>query len=115
MRWPSSPGHGGVSRPASSFWNFTHITFRPLLFVAGAAACAECPQESAMLLIVIDLCSREHREFRIDLERETTMGGAERAIDVGRIRSVREDEPEIACAFGQRHEQLIRLRGDAHV
>ena len=31
MRWPSSPGHGGASSPGSSFWNFTHMTLRPLL------------------------------------------------------------------------------------
>src|SRR3954464_9547103 len=29
MRWPSSPGQGGASRPGSSFWNFTHMTLRP--------------------------------------------------------------------------------------
>src|SRR5258706_12514493 len=100
MRCPSSPGHGGESRPASSFWNFTHFTFRPLLFVAGAAGCAECPQESAMASIVVDLRSGEQREFRIDPEREARGRVAQPAIDVGRIGRPPENEPEIARALG---------------
>src|SRR3954471_23308827 len=55
MRWPSSPGHGTVSSPGSSFWNLTHMTLRPLLFVAGPDDAGELdgPQESAMEEIVV--------------------------------------------------------------
>src|SRR2546423_4146987 len=57
IRWPSSPGHGTVSSPGSSFWNLTHITLRPLVLVdaAGAGGTPEGPQESAMDAIVVYL------------------------------------------------------------
>jgi len=41
------------------------MTLRPLVFVDGAGAC-ECPQESAMMKIVVYLRRIEHREFRVD-------------------------------------------------
>src|SRR5476651_538427 len=72
MRWPSSPGHGTVSSPGSSFWYFTHMTMRPLLLVEppGASCGAEGPQESAMERIVVYLLRREHRELCLDREDE---------------------------------------------
>src|SRR2546428_6292308 len=115
MRCPSSPGQGGESRPASSFWNFTHMTLRPLLLVAGAAAAWECPQESAMLLIVVDLRGREHRQLGVDRKPQMRVRGAQRALDAGRRGGAGEDEPEVAGAFRQRQQQLIRLRRNAHV
>src|SRR5712692_8385673 len=107
MRCPSSPGQGGASRPASSFWNFTHMTLRPLLLVAGAAGAWVCPQESAMLLIVVDLRGRKHGEFGIDGKRQPRLRGAKRGCDLLGTIGAREDEPEIAGAFWQRHQQLI--------
>src|SRR5438105_3146385 len=111
MRWPSSPGHGGASRPGSSFWNFAHITVRPLLLVDGAGAC-ECPQESAMLQIVLDLCRSEHRELSVDRDRQTRVRSAERFLDRPRRRGAREDEAEITGALRQRQQQLVGLGGD---
>src|SRR3954454_17396239 len=64
MRWPSSPGHGTVSSPGSSFWNLTHMTLRPLVLVEGPDAGAVGPQESAMKPIVVDLAGGQHREFQ---------------------------------------------------
>src|SRR6266850_893830 len=110
MRCPSSPGQGGESRPASSFRNFTHMTLRPLVLVAGAAGAWECPQESAMSLIVVDLRRGEHREFGIDGKRQARVRGAQRVLDVAGAIGAREDEPEIARAFWQRQEQVIRFR-----
>src|SRR5213082_2418873 len=107
MRWPSSPGQGGESRPASSFWNFTHMTLRPLLLVAGAGAACECPQESAMLLIVVDLRVREHRQLGVDGKPQVRVRGAQRPLDAVRRGGTGEDEPEIARAFRQRQQQLI--------
>src|SRR5262249_48968254 len=99
MRWPSSPGHGGESSPGSSFRNFAHITVRPLLLVEGAAGCAEGPQGSAMVLIVVDCRAGQHREFGCDVEREARMRVAQRACDVSSGRGTREDESEIARTF----------------
>src|SRR5260221_9281247 len=106
MRWPSGPGHGIESRPGSSFWNFTHMTLRPLVLVdAPGAGEAEGPQESAMDKIVM----------HIDREREARVRGPQRLLDERGAGRAREDEPEIARAFRQRHQQLIRLRGDLDV
>src|SRR5476649_2386469 len=115
MRWPSSPGHGTVSSPGSSFWNFTHITLRPLLLVDWAGGGAGAPQESAMLEIVMDLSGREHRQLGIDLERQVRVRRPQRPIDIARLPGAREDEAQITGAFRQRHEQLIRLRGDPDI
>src|SRR5262252_6668885 len=105
MRWPSSPGHGGESRPGSSFWNFLQNTMRPLLLpTVTGAACDGCPQESAMALIVVDLGGGEDREFGIDGEREARVRVAKRALDVGRRLGAREDEPEVARALRQRQQ-----------
>src|ERR1700758_2911724 len=101
MRWPSSPGQGGASRPASSFWNFTHMTLRPLALVAGTAGACECPQESAMRLIVVDLRCGEQREFRINRNPQLRVGRAKRALDIGACGGARENEPEITRALGQ--------------
>ena len=38
MRCPSSPGHGGASRPGISFWNFLQNTVRPLVGPEGEEA-----------------------------------------------------------------------------
>src|SRR3954469_8280418 len=101
MRWPSSPGHGIESRPGSSFWNFTHITVRPLLLVEGTdAGELDGPQASAMQKIVVYFV----RQPRVRLP--------QRALHVSGGRRAREDESQIARAFGQRHQQLIRLRRD---
>src|ERR1700758_1808051 len=100
MRWPSSPGQGGASRPASSFWNFTHMTLRPLVLVAGAAGACECPQESAMRLIVVDLRGGQQREFLIDGKPQVRVGGAKRALDIAAGRGARENKSEVAGAFG---------------
>src|SRR5712671_1284151 len=88
MRWPSSPGHGLVSRPGSSFWNFTHMTVRPLLLVEGAEAGNEGPQESAMKKIVVHF------------ERQPRVRLANRALNAVGAWGAREDETEIAGAFG---------------
>src|SRR4029079_13283831 len=77
IRWPSSPGQGGESRPGSSFWNLTHMTLRPLVFVDGVDAAGEGPQESAMLKIVVDLCRGEDREFGVDGKRQLRMSVAQ--------------------------------------
>src|ERR1700704_2753662 len=63
MRWPSSPGHGTVSSPGSSFWNLTHITWRPLGWAEapGEGSGADGPQESAMVQIVMYLARRDQR------------------------------------------------------
>src|SRR5579872_2055886 len=114
MRWPSSPGHGTVSSPGSSFWNFTHITLRPLVLVAGAEGVAG-PQESAMRRIVPQLVRRQHGEFGIDLEGEARVRLAQRALDVSRGLGAREDEAEVTGALRQRHEDLIGLRRDSHI
>src|SRR4051794_12328228 len=108
MRWPSSPGHGTVSRPGSSFWNLTHMTLRPLVFVEGRGAGAVGPQESAMKPIVVDLAGGQHREFQVHRERQPRVRVAKGALDRVRAIGAREDEPEIAGPFGQRHEPLIR-------
>src|SRR6185503_9934913 len=100
MRWPSSPGQGAESRPGSSFWNLTHITLRPLVLVDGVAGADECPQESAMLQIVVDLRGREHRELRIDREDEARVRSRERLADLAGARRAREEEAEIARALG---------------
>src|SRR3954471_18087284 len=81
MRWPSSPGHGTVSRPGSSFWNLTHMTLRPLLFVEGPGAGAVGPQESAMKAIVVDLARGQHREFQVHRERQPRVRVAKRPLD----------------------------------
>ncbi len=60
-------------------------------------------------------CTAQHRQFRIDREREARVRRAQRALDVAARRAAREDEAEIARALGQRHQQLVRLRGDPHV
>src|SRR3954467_608976 len=96
MRWPSSPGHGGESRPGSSFWNLTHMTLRPLALVEGVDAAGDGPQESAMLKIVVDLRGREDREFGVDGKRQPGVRVGERGGHGGRVRCAREDEPEIA-------------------
>src|SRR5882724_9215463 len=110
MRCPRSPGQGIESSPGSSFWNLTHMTLRPLVLVEapGAGTGADGPQESAMKKIVVDLAWREHRQCRVDRERQMGMRGAERLLDERRPRRPREDESEIARALGQRHQQLIR-------
>src|SRR5918999_5956388 len=51
MRWPISPGHGAASRPAISFWNFTHFTTRPLLLVTGLSSCPGGPPHIAIELL----------------------------------------------------------------
>src|SRR5260221_1537002 len=114
MRCPRSPGQGTESSPGSSFWNFTHLTLRPLVLVEARVAGdgADGPQESAMKTIVVDLAGREHRQCGVDREHQTGMRGAERLLDERRPRRAREDESEIARAFGQWHQQLIRFRGD---
>src|SRR4051812_31238492 len=114
MRCPSSPGHGIESRPGSSFWYFTHITLRPLVFVDGTGAGVVGPQESAMGKIVLDLSGRQQRQFGVDRERETLVRGAQCALDSGGLVAAREDEPEIARPFGQRQQQLIRLGADVN-
>ena len=69
-----------------------------------------------MLQIVVYLRGREHREFRIDDERRAARAPrAAPARTAEPRRRPREDESEVAGAFGQRHEQLIRLRGDPDV
>src|SRR5438874_654342 len=83
------------SRPASSFCNITHMTLRPLLLVAGAGAACECPQESAMLLIVVDLRVREHRQLGVDGKPQVRVRGAQRPLDAVRRGGTGEDEPEI--------------------
>jgi hypothetical protein len=47
IRWPSSPGQGGESRPGSSFWNFWQNTIRPLAFPEDFVG-GVWPQPSAM-------------------------------------------------------------------
>src|SRR5712691_2377672 len=112
MRCPSSPGQGGESSPGSSFWNFAHITFRPLLLVAGAGA-GECPQESAMPPIVVDLRRLEYGEFGIDGKPDAGVRHAQRALDLVSTAGACKDEPEIARALRQRHQHLIRFRRNA--
>src|SRR5580765_3617690 len=114
IRGPSSPGHGIESIAGSSFWNLTHMTLRPLVLVEapGAGNGAEGPQESAMLKIVVDLTGAEDREFWIDCEHEVRVRGAQRLFNQAGPLGTREDEPQIARAFGQRHQQLIRFGGD---
>src|ERR1700738_5701726 len=101
MRCPRSPGQGIVSSPGSSFWNFTHITLRPLVLVEapGAGNGTDGPQESAMKEIVVDLAGREHRQFRIDREHEARVREAQRLLHERRGGGAGEDEPEIARAF----------------
>src|SRR5437764_5170039 len=106
MRWPSSPGHGGESRPASSFWNFLQNTLRPLLLPTVTGALCECPQESAMLLIVVDLRGRDDRQLGVDGKGQARVRGAQRAVDAAGLRGAGEDEPEIARALRQRQQQL---------
>src|SRR5260221_8004696 len=114
MRCPSSPGHGGASRPGSSFWNFTHMTLRPLVFVDGDGA-AEGPQESAMEKIVVDLRRWKHGEIRIDREAKPRVRRAKGRFHRIGVRRAREDEAQITRPFRQRHEQLIDLRRDVKI
>jgi len=90
------------------------MTLRPLVFVDGAGAC-ECPQESAMMKIVVYLRRIEHREFRVDRAAQTRVRGAKRLFDGLRARPPREDESEIAGTLGQRQQTLIHLRRDLYV
>src|SRR3954447_3723346 len=117
MRWPSSPGQGTVSKPGSSFWNFTHITFRPLVLVDAAAVsgCPEGPQESAMVAIVMHLAHREHRPLRIDGENEARMRRAQCGIDLNGMRPARENEPQVAGPLWKRNKPLVRLGGDLNL
>src|SRR5712692_5262510 len=93
------------------------MTLRPLLFSApaGGAACEVCPQESAMVQIVVYLRRREYREFRIDGEREARVRCTQGSLDLVSAIGAREDESEVARALGQRQQQLIRLRRDSDV
>src|SRR4051812_39414311 len=96
MRWPSSPGHGALSRPGNSFWNLTHITLRPLVLVdVPPGVGAEGPQESAMEKIVMDLAGGQHRQFGIDREDQACMSVAQRSLDELGTIATREDEPEV--------------------
>src|SRR5262245_56034669 len=103
MRCPSSPGHGGESRPGSSFWNFLQNTLRPLLLPTMAGSlCDGCPQESAMPPIVVDLRPGDDRQFGIDRERQSRVRDAQRALDFVGHRAAGKDEPEVAGAFRKR-------------
>src|ERR1051325_1199919 len=125
MRCPSSPGHGGESRPGSSFWNFLQKTVRPDLLPTGCCE-GDGPQISAMAGLY---CSPEGRRYEPatlqrgapygelwrDGETQAAVRVAQRGGDgLVRLRA-REDEPEIACAFRQRQQQLVHLRRDAHI
>ena len=66
-----------------------------------------------MLQIVVHLCSGEHRHIGIDDERQPRVCLAQRLRHRPGAWRAREDEAEIARTFGQRHQQLIGLRGDA--
>src|SRR6185503_13184383 len=104
MRWPSSPGHGGASSPGKSFWNLVQKTVRPLLFATGGDG-GVGPQASAMRVIVT-----QHWNLGIDDKAETSVRVAQRTIHLAWPIAPRKDEPQIAGAFRQRDEQLIRLR-----
>ena len=62
--------------------------------------------------IVVYLARGEYRQLRSDGEHEAGMGVPQRPLDIVCAIRAREDEPQVARAFGQRHEQLIRLRRD---
>src|SRR5258706_14530775 len=90
------------------------MTLRPLRFVDGAAA-GECPQESAMVKIVVYLRRIEQRELGIDRKAQVRMRGPPRLLDRRRPLGAREDESKIAGTLGKRQQALIDLRGYLHV
>src|SRR5438445_11243308 len=73
--------------------------------MAAGLADGVCPQLSAMAGLY-------HLPFRIDRERQERVCFAKRPLDRCRRRAAREDESQVAGAFGQRDEALIDLGGD---
>jgi hypothetical protein len=87
------------------------MTLRPLVFVDGVGAC-ECPQESAMVKIVVHVRGTEHPEFRVDGEVQPRVRRPQRGVHVSRAPGAREDESQVAGALRQRQQPLIRFRRD---
>ena len=80
MRWPSSPGQGGASRPGSSFWNFDAEHLSPGFVRGGFRRLTARPHASAMPKLYV-FQSAPRRELGLDREREPRVRRSQRIDD----------------------------------